>query len=147
MQDMVPEYDKLWDDDKAIENIFSVTNFVNKYRFTDDWHQDDDFNIHTNIEIIKLRRNKQGLYVFKHTYTIKKCNVFTIMEENMVGLTIRKIERAKLGSKIYSNLGLPTVKDFKHMVSTNTILKCSILVADISNYEKIYGTSLSSHKG
>ena len=57
----------------------------------------------------------------------------------MVGLTRKQIERSKLASEIDSNVGLPPVKKFKHMVSINIISNYQISVADISNAENIYG--------
>ena len=54
----------------------------------------------------------------------------------MVGFTSIKIYRSKLARNIYSNVGLPTVKNFKHMVSTNMISNSPISVADINNTEK-----------
>ena len=65
MNTMVPDYGKVWYDDNLIANIFSLTNLVKKYRFTYDSHQDDAFAVHANRGIIKLRRNKQGIYVLK----------------------------------------------------------------------------------
>ena len=65
----------------------------------------------------------------------------------MVVFTSRKIYRSKLSSKIYSNVGLPTLKNFNHRVSINMISKCPISVADISYYENIYGSSMASLKG
>ena len=138
MQEMVPDYGKLCYDDKSVANILSLPNLVNKYRVTYDSHQNDAFTVHTNRGITKFRRNKQGLYVFNPTYTTEKSNVVTTLEGNMVGFTSIKIDRAKLDSKIYNNVGLPTVKNFKNVVSTNMISKCSISVADIRNSEKIY---------
>ena len=64
----------------------------------------------------------------------------------MVGFTSRKIERAKLVRKIYINVGLPIVKNFKDMVSTNMISNCPISVAYIINSDKIYGPSMASLK-
>ena len=64
----------------------------------------------------------------------------------MVGFTSRQIERSKLSRKIYINVGLPTVNNFKHMVSTNIISNCSISVADIRNAENMYGLSMTSLK-
>ena len=87
MQAMVPDYGKVWYDDKYIVNIFSLTNFFNKYRVTYDSHQDGALTVHKNRAIIKFRRNKQGLYVFNLTYTTENSNVITTAEENMVGFT------------------------------------------------------------
>ena len=64
----------------------------------------------------------------------------------MVGFTSRQIERTKLAIRIYNNLGIPTVKNLNHMVSTNMISNYPISVADISNADKIYGPSISSLK-
>ena len=80
MKMMVPDYGKIWYYDKAISNILSLKNLVNKFRVTYNSHQDDAFNIQTNIGIIKFRRDKKGLYVFKNTYTTENSNVFTTVE-------------------------------------------------------------------
>ena len=61
----------------------------------------------------------------------------------MVVFTIRKIEREKLSSKIYSNVGLPTVNNFKHVVPTRIISNFPILVTYISNSKNIYGPLMS----
>ena len=65
----------------------------------------------------------------------------------MVGLTRKQIERSKLASEIDSNVGLPPVKKFKHMVSINIISNYQISVADISNAENIYGPLMEIIKG
>ena len=65
----------------------------------------------------------------------------------MVVFTSIQIDKENLSSKIYSNVGLPTVKNFNHMVSTNMISNWPIPVADIRNDEKIYGPSMESLKG
>ena len=77
MKEMVPDYDKLWYDDKAIENIFALANLIQKYKVTYGSHQYDDVTVHTNIGIIKSRKNKQGLNVFKPKYTTENSNVVT----------------------------------------------------------------------
>ena len=121
IQAMVPYYVTVWYDDKSIENIFSLTNLVKKNRVIYDSRQHDDLNAHTNRGIVKFRINKQGLYVFNTPYNTANSNVFTTAEENMVEFISRQIERYKLSSKIYINVGLPTVNNLKHMVSTNLI--------------------------
>ena len=64
----------------------------------------------------------------------------------MVGFTIRQIERDRLSRKICSNVGIPTAKNFKQIVSTTMISRCTIPVANIINAEKIYGASIGSLK-
>ena len=140
IQAIVPYYGKMWYDYKAIENIFSLTNLVKKYGVKYESHQDDSFTVYTNIGIIKFIGNKLRLYVFNTPYTTANYNVVIKLEEYMVGFTSRQIERSKLASKIYSNEGLPTVKNFKHMVSNNTMSEFTISVAAIINFENIYGT-------
>ena len=80
IQEMVPDYGKLWYDDKSIANIFSITIFFKKYIFTYESYQDDTFTVHNNRGIVKLRINKQGLYVFKSTYTTENSNLVTAVE-------------------------------------------------------------------
>ena len=43
-------------------------------------------------------RNKQGLCVFNTIYTIGNSNAVTTVDENMVGLITRQMERSKLES-------------------------------------------------
>ena len=69
---MVPDYGKVWYGDKSIENISSLTNFLKKYKFTYESHQYYALAVQTNIGITNFRRNKQGVYVFKPTYTTEK---------------------------------------------------------------------------
>ena len=95
MQVVVPYYGKVWYDDNGIANIFSLTNFFNKFRVAYDSHQDYAFNVHTNRGRIKFIINKQGIYVYNPTYITEKSNVVTTVEENMVVFTSIQIERAK----------------------------------------------------
>ena len=80
MQVLVPYYVKVWYSDEAIENILSLTNLVKKYRVTYDSHQDDDFNVQTNIRIINFKRDKQGIYIFNPTYTTINSNTVITVE-------------------------------------------------------------------
>ena len=116
---------------------------VKKYIVTYDSHQDDNCTFCTNSGIIKFRTNKQGLYDFKNTITTDNSNVVTIVEANMVGFTSRKIDRSKFARDIYSNVVLPTVKNFKHMVSINIISNFQISVSDKNKSDKIYGPSMT----
>ena len=68
MQLVVPDYSKVWYDDKAIANIFSPTNLVNKYIVTYDSHQDDTFTVNNNRGIIKSRKIKRDIYLQAHIY-------------------------------------------------------------------------------
>ena len=65
----------------------------------------------------------------------------------MVVFTSRQIEKTKLFRKFYINVGLPTEKNFKHMLSINIISKCPISVSDISNAENVYSPLVASLKG
>ena len=80
IQEILPDYGKMWYDDKAVANIFSLTNLVNKYRVAYESHQEDAFSVRTNKGIIKFSRNKQGLYVFKPIYTTENSNVVTTVK-------------------------------------------------------------------
>ena len=65
----------------------------------------------------------------------------------MMGFTRRQVERDKLASKIYSNIGLPTGNKFNHTVSTNTISNCPISLEYINIAENMYGLLMASIKG
>ena len=112
--------------------MFSLTNLVKKYRVTYDSQKDDAFTVNNNKGIVKFSRDKQGLYVFKTKYNIENSNVVTKLEENMVGFTSIQIDRAKLARKIYSNVGLPTVKKFQ----SNGIHQHDIKLSNISSRYK-----------
>ena len=144
---MVPDYGKVWYYDKSIADIFSLFNLVEKYRVAYDSHQDDAYNFHTNRGIINIRRNKQGVYVFKTNYTTENSNVVATLKQSMMGFTSRQIDRSKLAIKIYSNVWLPTLKNVSHVVSTNMISNSPISVADIINDKKTYGPLMESLKG
>ena len=79
MKAMVPYYGKVCYYDKAIEDILSLANLVKKYRVTYESHQYDAFTVHTKRYIIKFRRNKQGIYFFKPTYTTASYNNVTTL--------------------------------------------------------------------
>ena len=65
----------------------------------------------------------------------------------MVGFTTRQIDSTKLARKIYSNVWIPTVMNFKQMVFTSMISDFPITVEDIRNAEKLYGPLMESLKG
>ena len=67
-------------------------------------------------------------------------------EENMAGFTSRQIEWTKLHRKIYSKVGLPTVKNFKHMVFTKMLSNCTISVANIINNIYIWNVTRNSRR-
>ena len=97
---MVPDYGKVWYDDKSIANMFSLVSLVYRYSVIYDLHKDDDFNVHTNRGIIKFKINKQSLFVFNLTYHTANSNTVTTVKVNLVVFTSRQRERAKLSSKI-----------------------------------------------
>ena len=55
MQAMVPDYGKVRCDDNVMENIFSLTNLVSRYRVACDSHKDDPVTVKTTRDIIKFR--------------------------------------------------------------------------------------------
>ena len=58
-----------------------------------------------------------------------------------------ELQQAKEARTLYHNVGPPTVKNFKHMISTNMIANCPITIRDFDNAEKIYGPAMSALKG
>ena len=77
-----PDYGKVWYDNKAIANIFSIANLVKKYMVNYDSNIDNYFTFHTNRVVIKFRSNKQVLYVFNTRYNTAESNIV---------ITVRKI--------------------------------------------------------
>ena len=85
--------------------------------------------------------------MYSSPHIIQQTPIFQYSVRSMVVFTSRKIERAKLSSNIYNNIGLKTEKNFKNMASTKIISNFPISVAYQINSENIYWPSMASLKG
>jgi hypothetical protein len=61
--------------------------------------------------------------------------------------TDRQIQRAKLARSIYHAIGTPSLKDFKTIITSNTIKNIPITVDDINIAEKVFGPDIGALKG
>ncbi len=59
----------------------------------------------------------------------------------------RQVECAEVMRELYETIGFPSLKDFKHIVSTNMTKDNPVLVEDIKVMEKIYGPNEYVLKG
>ena len=67
--------------------------------------------------------------------------------ENCGNYTTQQIEKAKEARKLYHNIGVPTVKNFKYMLKSNGIKNCPVTIEDVKIAEDIWGKDISYLKG
>ena len=58
----LPKYGDVWYNNKAITNVLSLGNVVDRYRVTFDSKQEDAFHVHTPEKLLKFRRLTANLY-------------------------------------------------------------------------------------
>ena len=84
-------------------NIFGFAGTVNCYRITYDSAKEDAFNMHTQHGIVKFKKNKEGLYMYKplpcYYEEVKERNkginqMITTVTENKTSFTKRQVEDA-----------------------------------------------------
>ena len=93
----------------------------------------------TPIKVLSSLGSKNKVYMSSSPHIqIKNPMLSQHWKKRLFGFTSRQIERYKLYRKVYSNVGLPNVKNCKHMVSTNIISNFPISVANIGYVKSIY---------
>src|SRR5210317_2332452 len=119
--------------------------------------------------IIKFKRNKDGLYMYKptesylqevketnekqntekyeDTQTTGVSNAISTVTGNKIGFTKRQVEDAEKARKLYYVLGCPTVQNFKHILRQNIIKNCPVTMEDVNIAEQIYGPDIATMKG
>jgi hypothetical protein len=83
-------------------------------------------------------------------YYDPKDNEFTFVNtvsENLQGFTKRQIKGAELAKVLYSNLGYPSMKDFRWIIQSNQIKDCPVTVEDVDTAHKIFGKDIAALKG
>ena len=69
------------------------------------------------------------------------------VRENFEGFVKQEIAAAKIARKSQVTIGHPSERDFKSMVSNNTIQKFPITTFDITNYHTMFGPNLAGTRG
>ena len=73
--------------------------------------------------------------------------MLTTVEENCFPYTNCQLEKAKKARDLLRTAGLPTVRDLKKIVNSNSIQNNPVTTEDINIAEKIFGPDIASLKG
>ena len=79
--------------------------------------------------------HKDGL----HYQDTRNCEIILVqtVQENEEGYSQRQIQDAKKARDLYANIGYPSARDFKNIISNNLILNCPVTASDVVRAEKI----------
>ena len=154
----VPGFGQVWYNEKAIANIFGLSDLKKKHRVTYDSEKEDAFLVHENGKVIlKFECSEDGLYIYEvprayrdglvKNKTKGKNNLVNTVAENRKGYTLRQFERAKKARALYHIVGTPTVENFKALLKMNVIKNCPVTSEDVTMAEKIFGPDISNLKG
>jgi hypothetical protein len=86
-----------------------------------------------------------GLYY--HDTNNRSVVMVTTIKSNRGGLTDREFEKAKAARRALGLVGYPSPWDFKNMVISNMIKKCSVTSTDMDNAHKLFGDDIASLRG
>ena len=142
----LPQYGKVWYDERALTNILSFYQLCKRYHVTFDSRKDNAFHVFVeNGKELVFEPSKNGLYRYDNKNK-DFCFVETVAE-NAKFFTNRQIEQAKKARKLYNVIGNPSVKDFKTLIRSNMIKNCPITEDDIDVAEKVFGKDIATLKG
>ena len=139
---------EVWFDKDAITNIIALSNLIKQYRVTYD-SDDKMFVVHRgtiNKPDMHFKMHSSGLHYYDPQDTNFSFNVNTV-SENKMGFTKRQIKGAELARTLYSNLGYPSMKDYKWVIQSNQIKDCPVTVDDVVAAHKIWGKDIAALKG
>jgi hypothetical protein len=86
-----------------------------------------------------------GLYY--HDTTNRAVVVVATIKSNREGLTDREFEKSKAARRTLGLVGYPSPRDFKNMVGSNMIKKCSVTSTDIDNAHTLFGDDIATLRG
>jgi hypothetical protein len=102
---------------------------INKARITEQSHVNSDYNTNGGNPISLVNHSVKSV------------------KENKLLYTDRQIQRAKLARSIYHAIRMPSLKDFKMIITSNTIKNVPITINDINISEKVFGPDIGALKG
>ena len=149
-------YGKVWYDDSAISNLFSVSDLVNRgHRVKIDTDIKNKFLVQTNkCIIIRFPVDKRGLYVkekFDENFGVKEvrsnsqsAKVHLIEVE---GFTQREVERENACRKLMHDLSARSYENLKKILLMNLIRDFPVSFGDAHLAIKICGTNVPVLKG
>jgi hypothetical protein len=139
---------EVWFDKNAITNIIALSNLITQYRVTYD-SNDKMFVVHrtsVNLPNMHFRMHSSGLHYYDPRDENFSFNIQTVTE-NKAGFTKRQLQGAELARTLYSNLGYPSMKDFKWVIQSSQIKDCPVTVDDVINANQIWGKNIAALKG
>ena len=145
----ITSYDyEVWFDKNAITNIIALSNLIKQYRVTYD-SNDKMFVVHREAVSkpdMHFKMHSSGLHYYDPQDENFAFNIHTV-SDNKMGFTKRQLKGAELARTLYSNLGYPSMKDFKWVIQSNQIKDCPVTVDDIVTAHKIWGKDIAALKG
>jgi hypothetical protein len=128
----------VWYNKKAVTNILSLSNVINKqYRVSYD-SNDQMFVVHHNLEgklDMEFQMDKSGLHYFDPRDS--EFTVINTVSENKAGFMKSQIKDAEVARSLYSKLNYMSWKDFKWIIWSNQIKDCPVTVKHINTALKI----------
>jgi hypothetical protein len=114
----LPGWGEVWFHEKAITNILSYAEMVDKHRITYDSANEDAFVVHLSKDkTVRFTRFDNNLYVFKPSIGARvEHQLLNSVEENKSFYTERQFERAKMARDLYHAMGTPSLSDFKKKI-------------------------------
>jgi hypothetical protein len=144
----VKGFGDVWFHSGVITNIFSFAEMEDKNPITHNSKKEHAFIVHILNKDVKFVRSPNGLYYVNPPYNKNKqaCSANVPMDSVQENIN-RQIERAKLTRKIYHALDTPSLKDFRLIVTANSIKNPPITVDDVKTAEMILGEDIGMLKG
>ncbi len=146
-QATLPNYGKVWFDERAITNVFSLARLADKYRVVMDSAVENAIMVHTPNGVIKFSKGPEYIYYYKPSEHKKVVQFLSTVKDAMRGYTPRQIARAKLARRLQESLSFPTTVDLKKVITMNAIADCPVTLQDVNICEKIFGPSVAALKG
>ena len=85
-----------------------------------------------------FKMHLSGLHYYDPQDTNFSFNINTV-SQNKMGFTKRQLKGAELARTLYSNLGYPSMKDYKWVIQSNQIKDCPVTVDDVVAAHRIWG--------
>ena len=146
----VPKHGKVWFDNQAMTNIFSLALMEDRYRVTYDSNKESAFLVHTPKGIIKFKRGPENLYYMVPQYDTSKVKAVSMVEtvdENSSFYSKAQLGRAKRAREMLHTLACPSINDLKTIVGSYSINNCPVTMDDVMLAEKIFGKDIATIKG
>ena len=78
---------------------------------------------------------------------VEHVHVISTVEERRHNLTPRQYQRALRARRLYSQIGRPTIENFKHILKANMIRNCPVTIKDVEMAEELFGPDVGALKG